>query len=63
MGGNENMVKLQGKICEGIKVQVYFSIGKKTKVWERIMGGTEYGEECRYGLALNENMQGNNRKS
>ena len=35
------MVKLHGKIWEGIKVQGYFSMGKKVKVWERIVGGTE----------------------
>ena len=35
------MVKCQGKICEGIKVEGYFSISKKVKVWERIMGNTE----------------------
>ena len=34
------------------------SISKKVKVWERILGGTEYGEECRYGLALNEILEG-----
>ena len=35
------MVKLHGKIWEGIKVQGNFSIGKKVKVWGRILGGTE----------------------
>ena len=35
------MVKLDGKIWEGIKVQGNFSIGKKVKVWGRILGGTE----------------------
>ena len=35
------MVKLQGKIWEGIKVRGNFSVGKKVKVWGRILGGTE----------------------
>ena len=35
------MVKLDEKMCEGIKVQGYFSIDKKAQVWERILGGTE----------------------
>ena len=35
------MVKLHGKIREGIKVQGCFSIGKKVKVWEKILGGTD----------------------
>ena len=35
------MVKLHGKIWEGIKVRGYFSTGKKNKVWERILGYTE----------------------
>ena len=29
MGGNKSMVEFQGKICEGIKVEGYFSISKK----------------------------------
>ena len=28
-------------LWEGIKIQGYFSIGKKVKVWERILRGTE----------------------
>ena len=35
------MVKLHGKIWEGIKVQSYISIGKKVKVWGRILGGND----------------------
>ena len=35
------MVKLHGKIWEGIKVRGYFSTGIRNKVWERILGDTE----------------------
>ena len=41
MGGNKSMVKLHGKIWEGIKVQSYISIGKKVKGWGRILGGND----------------------
>ena len=41
MGGHKSMIKLQDEIWEGVKVQAYFSIGKKVKLWERILGGTE----------------------
>ena len=40
-GRNKSMVKLHGKIWEGIKVQSYISIGKKVKVWGRILGGND----------------------
>ena len=35
------MVKFQGKICEGIKVEGYFSKSKTVKGWVRNLGGTE----------------------
>ena len=35
MGGNKIMVKFQGKICEGIKVEGYFSKSKTVKGWVR----------------------------
>ena len=35
MEGNKSMVKFQGKICEGIKVEGYFSKSKTVKGWVR----------------------------
>lgn len=47
IGGNNSMAKLQGKIWEGIKVQGYFSVGRKFKVWKRNLGVLKIWGELR----------------
>ena len=57
------MVKLHGKIWEGIKVQGYFSMGEQFKVWERILGSTEnIGRTESMAELLMKTFGGNNRK-